>query len=356
MPSQPVEIILNLTPKARFDIIDVAAKISDQYGDLFQRYRKTLCCSFHTTAGYLEQRFCARFDYSLKRLDQFLRIFQNLFPPNAGYFHDCMELRNELSDSEKAREPVNTDSHLTFISAGLKNCVTYINRQNVPIYFIDLDGVYKQYRRNRRTTILTYNEEEITYRGTFPVPVTTEHSIDSFNLKDPRYGFFTHLNDLLESYGIEKGRIDIRLAPEERHAGLTVNEYETLLMRNDLPEAIRNPLQYMVRRGKKLLRHPSSIPGKTRDYAIYDLIHLYNTLMDNVQIGRSVTDRVLSYLSAPASRLFQLKRHISLFVSNSVETGPDRIVQGRYQSPILLQHQATERGVRYLEVLVWNFR
>jgi hypothetical protein len=64
MSIQPIEITLRLSPKSRLDIVDVAAKISDQYGDLLQNYRKTTCCSFHTTAGYLEQQFCAKLGYS----------------------------------------------------------------------------------------------------------------------------------------------------------------------------------------------------------------------------------------------------------------------------------------------------
>ena len=119
MSAPPREMLLHLTPRARFDLIDVAASANAQHGDIFTSYRKTLCCSFHTTAGYLDQPFCAALGYSEKRLRQFLLIFQKLFPPNAGYSHDCMRLRTELSASAKAQEPANADSHLTFISAGL---------------------------------------------------------------------------------------------------------------------------------------------------------------------------------------------------------------------------------------------
>ncbi|MCZ6774865.1 MAG: hypothetical protein O7D34_00230 [Ignavibacteria bacterium] len=355
MSTQPLEITLDLTPKARFDIINVAAKINDQNGDLFNDYRKTICCSFHTTAGYLEQQLCAKLDYSEERLNQFIRIFQKLFPPNAGYFHDCLELRKELNESEREQESINADSHLTYMSAGLKNCVTYVNKPRTPIYFIDLDGINRHCYRNRRTTILAYNKEKIVYQGRFFIPAAKEHPINSFNLRDPRYGLFSHLTDLLDSHGIEKGRIDISLAPEERHAGLTVNEYETLLMRNDLHDAMRDPLRYLVRHGKKLLHNPASIPSKTRGYAIYDLIHLYNELMNSLVIGRSVIDRIFSYLTAPASRIFRLKREINLLISNNTETGPGRIVQGTYQSPILLQRRKADKDVRRLEITLWNF-
>lgn len=355
MSVQPIEISFSLSPRARFDIIDVADRVSNQYGDLLQNYTKTTYCSFHTTAGYLDQQFCAKLDYSEKKLDHFIKKFQILFPPDAGYFHDRMELRKELSESEKERESHNADSHLTFITAGLKNCVTYLNEEKLPIYFIDLDGVYRDQRRSRRTTILAYNKEEIVYHGRFFIPVAREYSINSFNLKDPQYGLFAHLNDLLDYYDIDKGLIDIRLAREERHAALTVNEYETLLIRNDLHEAISNPLRYIFRRGKKLFQNPASIPGKTRGYAVYDLILLYNELMNKIEIGRPFVEKLLSYLSSPFYRFFRLKRHISLLVSGSMETGPERIVQGTYQSPILLQHQKADKDIRCLDITLRSF-
>ena len=209
--------------------------------------------------------------------------------------------------------------------------------------------------RQRRTTVIGYNQAEVVHRDRIAVPVDEGRTIDSFNLKDDRYGLFSELEGWLQRYGVDKGRFDLRLVPEDRHVGLTVNEYETLLMRNDLPQALRDPLRYMVQRGKKLLRHPSVIPGKTRDYAAYDLIHFYNDLMDNVPVGRSVIDRFLSVLSSPAKRILRLKRHVSLLVSDSAETGTSRIVQGQYQSPILVQHHPATNGVRHLDVTLRRF-
>ena len=355
MAVQPVEINLDIRPSRRFEIIDVAALIRDQVGDELRPFRKAAYCSFHTTAGYLEQGVCARLGHSRKQLDPFIRAVQKIFPYDAGYFHDRMQLRDELSESQKEREPVNADSHLTFIGAGLKNCVTYIHRPDEPVYFIELDGIYKQYVRSRRTTVMAFDRTEIVHRGRVAIPVAGGHAIDSFNLKDARYGFFEQLEDWSRQFGVGKGCIDIRLAPEEEHAGMTVNEYETLLMRNDLPQALSDPLRYMLQHGKKLLKHPTSIPGKTRDYVAYDLIHFYNEMMDQVPVGRSVVDRICSVLSTPARRILRLKRHISLLVSDSEETGPGSIVQGTYQSPILVQHQPATNGVRYMDVTLRRF-
>ena len=266
-----------------------------------------------------------------------------------------MQLRDELSEGEKEREPVNADSHLTFIAAGLKNCVTYIHHPEEPVYFIELDGIYKHYVRSRHTAVMAYNHAEIVQRSRVEIPVGGSHAIDAFNLKDPRYGLFATLADQLRQAGIDKGCIDVRLAPEEKHVGMTVNEYETLLMRNDLPQALSDPLRYAFQRGKRLLRHPASIPGKMHAYAAYDSLRFYNELLDQVPVGRSVIDRIVSVLSTPAQRILRLKRHIRLLVSDSAGTGPDRILQGTYQSPILVQHQPAEGGVRALDITLRRF-
>ena len=355
MTAGPVEVTLSITPRSRFEIIDVAKRIEEKLGDGFGGFRKVQYCSLHTTAGYLEQGVCARLGHSRRQLDPFFRLIQRIFPPAAGYSHDSLQLREELSAREKETEPLNADSHLAFISAGLKNCVTYIHRRQQPVYFIELDGIYNQRRRERKTAILAYNGAEIVHRQRIPLPVSSNRTIESFNLSDLRFGLFDQLAEWVKVQGVEKGRFDLRLAPEERHVGLTVNEYETLLMRNDLPEVLRDPLKYMVNRGRKLLRHPTTIPSKTRDYAAYDLIHLYNELLDTVPVGRWLIDRIVSAMSTPASRFLRLKRHISLPVSNSLETGPQKIVLGKYQSPILIQHHPAAGGMRCLDITLRRF-
>ena len=153
----PKEISLALVPRARLDVIDVTQRITQEFGDLLQPYRRALYCSYHTTAGYLEQSLCARLRYSRERVAPFIRAFQGLFPPGAGYRHDQLQFRAELSEEERRREPRNADSHLTFISSGLRNCVTYVNRPGTPVYFIDLDGIHEKGRRTRRTTVLGYD-------------------------------------------------------------------------------------------------------------------------------------------------------------------------------------------------------
>ncbi len=124
MGSSPTEIRLTLNPTRRFEAIDVNRKIADETGDLLARYRKTLYCSLHTTAGYLDQSLAGRMHHHHGRLAQFFDAWHALFPQHADYRHDQMELRSELSDQQKEVEPRNGDSHLTFIGSGMRNCVT----------------------------------------------------------------------------------------------------------------------------------------------------------------------------------------------------------------------------------------
>ena len=336
MAAQPMEINLAIRPKRRFEIVDVASLLREEVGEGLNPYRKAAYCSFHTTAGFLEQAVCARLGYSHKQLAFLIRGVQKIFPHNAGYFHDRMQLREELSDSEKEEEPINGDSHLTFIGAGLSNCVLYLHHPHEPVYFIELDGIYKHRARQRRTRVMAYSGTETVERGRVDIPVSKGRAVEAFNLQDPRYGLFSRVADWCRRHGVEKGYIDIRLAPEEKHVGMTVNEYETLLMRNDLPQALIDPLRFALQRGN-------------------DVVQLYNYLMAQVPVGRSVIDRIFAALSTPAKRILRLKRHIRLLVSDDAEAGANRILQGAYQSPILVQYHPAPNGVRRLHLSLHRF-
>jgi hypothetical protein len=77
----PKEISLALAPQARFDVIDVAQRIALEFGDLLDQYRKALYCSYHTTAGYLEQSLCARLRYSREHVAPSSGPFKSSFLP-----------------------------------------------------------------------------------------------------------------------------------------------------------------------------------------------------------------------------------------------------------------------------------
>lgn len=355
MSSTPVEIVLDLTPRSRLDVIDVSKHVAERFSGFASRYRRSLYVSHHTTAGYLEQSLCARMNHDRKSLEGYLQAFQELFPPDAGYRHDELHLRSELTEEERETEPRNGDSHLTFIGSGLRNCVAYVNRPNTPVYFIDLDGVNGTRSRQRRTTVIGFDRETVVERTQFAVPVSG-HTVDSINIKDPRLGIFEEIRNRLDHHGIGKGRIDINLASDERNAGLTVNEYETLLMQHDLADVLRNPLMFALEKGRNMMVDPMAIPHKTINYAKYDLVQVVNKVMDTLGFSNSPLERIVDkFLAVPAARFLRMKRSVSLLVSDCEGDGRGRIIEGKYQSPILVQWDKAPAGVRRLDVTYSRF-
>ena len=159
MASKPTDITLAITPETRVDLINVSERVKKENEAFFETYEKSAFASHHTTAGYFEQSFANRLKNNPEALEAYLTSFKKLFPPNADYRHDQMDLRDELTDEQKLVEPKNADSHLTYIGSGLENCVTYLNSHKAPVYFIDLDGTNGPEHRNRKTTVIGYNSE-----------------------------------------------------------------------------------------------------------------------------------------------------------------------------------------------------
>ena len=356
MHSLPLEVLLDISPSSRLDLIDIHKKITDEVNGESLLYKKATYCSFHTTAGYLEQSICSRLDYQKDHIKSFIKAFQKLFPVNGDYHHDQMDLRKELDETQRQCEPKNGDSHLTFISSGLRNCVTYQNKPDIPVYFIDLDGVHEHGQRNRHTSVMYYNQEEIVHKHVVDVPVS-KHPIDAINLRDKKLGYIDKLNSLLAKYKVQKGRVEISLDSAEKNAGLTVNEYETLLMENDLMDVLKNPLQFMSEKTKHILQNPKHIPSRTIDYARYDFVRIFNELMDALHVSQSVLEKILArFLALPAERFLRVKRNINFLVSNNNNGSNAELVQGTYQSPILVQWKEAKRQTRYLNITITRFK
>lgn len=348
------EITLEFKPQSRFEMILVRDRLAEESENILDDFQQHIYYSYHTTAGYIDPLTSTRLNHSPASMKAYVESFQRLFPPEAGYFHDRVDMRDELTAFEKLDEPKNCDAHLTYIGCGLRNCVTYPNRRDMPVYFIDLDGINKGKSRNRRTTVVGYNREEPEGTCQLTVPVTS-HSIDTVNLRDPGLGIFDALQEELINRGIKYGRIDLRLDRNDKHAGLTVNEFETLLMKHDLHEVIRDPLRFMVEKGRHILQRPGLVLSKLRGYARYDLVRIIQKTIDGLGMKDSFFEEMIySFMAYPASRRLSMKRSLSLLVRE--QNGVGQIVHGRYQSPILIQWSRASGDRRLLNASFTSFR
>ena len=354
MSTQPAELTLTLAPQRRFEAIDVNSRINREAGDLLRKYRSALYTSFHTTAGYLDQSLSVRMNHRQDLVSQFFSAFHALFPQGGAYRHDQMELRSELTDEQKVVEPRNGDSHLTFIGAGMRNCVTYRTRPHSPVYFIELDGQSEALQRRRKTTVVAYDHEEVVARTSIGIPVS-KHPIDSVNLADPRLGVLERIDELVSQLGMDRARVDLVIDPAERNVGITVNEYETLLMQHDLVDVLRDPLRFARAKASHMVADPFSIPGKTLNYAKYDAVRVMNSLMEALRMDAGTFERLIAKVMSLPARRFLRSRRVSFLAGTDPETGQPRVLRGTYQSPILVQWQPAEKQERRVDVVVTKF-
>jgi hypothetical protein len=348
MSQGPAELSVQIQPRARYDAIDVRALVTAEHGNVLAEFPHALYVSFHTTAGYLDQALATRLSRGAGNgVNAYLDAFRSVFPEDAGYLHDNLALRTELTDDQKAVEPRNADSHLAFIAAGLHACVPYRVGDD-PVWFVDLDGMNAGQPRTRQTTVVGYSHEVPVWRTRAVIPVSG-HPIDAVNLRDPQVGFYDLLNDAIARYGVAKGRLRIELDPNEHQAGLTVNEYETLLMRHDLVEVLRNPFRFMAEKGRHALADPRAIPAKTLEYAKYDIVRVINQLVDRLGLNESMIERTMArFMAMPAERFLRMKRSVNLLVSDRQAPGHGTIIEGTYQSPILVQWDHASNRERHV--------
>jgi len=352
--TRPAEITLSLAPQRRFEAIDVNQRINQECGDLLRRHRRALYTSFHTTAGYLDQSLSVRLHHRHDLVSQFFRAFHALFPQGGEYYHDQMHLRSELTDEQKIVEPRNGDSHLTFIGAGMRNCVTYRTRPDSPVYFIELDGKTDALSRQRKTTVVAYDHDEVVARTSIAIPFS-KHPIDSINLADPKLGLLERVNEIVAKAGVERARVDLVVDPSERNVGLTVNEYETLLMQHDLVEVLRNPMRFARLKAGNMINDPRAIPSKSLNYAKYDVVHVLNSLMEALRLDQGSFERLVAKVMSLPARRFLRSRRVSFLAGSDRESNVPKLLRGTYQSPILVQWQPAEKQERHIDIVVVQF-
>lgn len=350
----PLQIALDITPQSRLALTDVRSHASSTIGDALDRYSRCLYSSLHTTAGYLPQSLQRRLVGRRQGMTSYLDVYRALFPERGGYRHDELDERTELTEEQRLSEPLNGDSHLRFILGGLRACVSYRLRPD-PVYFVDLDGMCGTTPRNRTTVLVGYDDEVEIARTDLQVPVST-HPIAAVSLKDARFGLDEQLSEFIARHGSGKSRLRLELAPGERHACLTVNEYETLLMRHDLTDVLREPIRFAAEKARHVWNEPRAVPLKARAYAQYDLVQSVNQLVDVLGLPTSLIEQLVARaVAAPAERLFGVKRSVDLLVSDENPSGRPAIVEGTYQSPILIHWRGAARGARTVTASLTKF-
>jgi thiamine phosphate synthase YjbQ (UPF0047 family) len=352
MPAKPLDLTLELAPKARFDVVHLRSHFAAEH-QAIGAFPQCLYWSCHTTAGFLDRSLAARLQ--AQRIPTYVDAFRAIFPEGAGYQHDRLEHRHDLDSTQRAIEPRNADSHLAFIASGLRTCVTHPNRAGEPVCFVDLDGMNDGRPRRRLTRLIAFTRERLVNSTRINVPVS-EHPIDSVNLKDPRLGVYEQLAEFVRQTGVQKGRLRLSLDPAERHSALTINEYETLLMRHDLHEVIRNPLRFVAEKSRHALANPFAVPAKTLGYAKYDFVRVLNKSLDTLGLRGSIVERIMARtLAVPAARFFRTGRSVNLLISASDDNALG-IVEGTYQSPILVQWEHAPRQSRVLHASITEIR
>jgi hypothetical protein len=340
-----VDLTLELAPRARFDVVELRSRLPVEYRDALAPYPSCLYWSAHTTAGFLDRSLIARLGAA--RVASYFDALRHIFPEGAGYAHDRLDKRVDLDPAQRAVEPKNADSHLTFIAGGLRPCVTHPNRDGETVYFVDLDGVNEGRPRRRHTRVIGFQNEVVVAQTRIDVPMS-RHPIESVNLKSPKLGIYDHLADFVKRSGVGVGRLHLALDPGERHAAITVNEYETLLMKYDLAAVLREPLRFMAAQYRGLLANPRAVPGKALGYAKYDLVRVLNSGIETLRLQGSIVEKVLARtLAVPAARFFRIRRSVHLLVAER-EDGARGFVEGTYQSPILVQWQRSPRPSRVI--------
>jgi hypothetical protein len=347
MAAEPLELTVALASRARFDVVEMRSRLSSEHGEALASYPYCLYWSAHTTAGFLDRRLSARL--GPERVSSYVETLRRIFPEGAGYAHDWLDRREDLDAAQRALEPRNGDSHLAFIAGGLRPCVTHPNRAGETVCFVDLDGVNDGRARRRLTRVIGFHREAIVAQMRLTVPVAG-HPIESINLKDPRLGVWDQLAAFVARAGVGRGRLHLALGQGEHDAALTINEFETLLMKYDLQALLRNPLRFMTEEYRATLANPRAVAGRALDYAKYDLVRVLNSGLGTLGLHGSFLEALLARtLAVPASRLLRIRRSINLLVAPGQDgrLGP---VEGVYQSPILIQWQRAARAARVLDV------
>ena len=157
----------------------------------------------------------------------------------------------------------------------------------------------------------------------------------------------------MQRHGVTSGRVRLELPRGERQAGLTVNEYETLLMRHDLADVLRNPFRFAAEKGGTA---GASAGDSVEGARLREVRHGSRAQSGPGSTGlrESLLERLFARaIAVPAGRFLRMKRSVNLRVRES--DGRGVIADGRYQSPILVQWRRADQRVRTLDATLTRF-
>jgi hypothetical protein len=120
-----------------------------------------------------------------------------MFPEGAGYEHDQLERRGDLTSEERAIEPQNRRHRISRSWRRVSAPVSaYVNRPQEPVCFVDSGRRHRRPPAPPLTSIVGFTRESSVARLRIGVPVSN-HPVDSVNLKDPKLGIYDQIDELV---------------------------------------------------------------------------------------------------------------------------------------------------------------
>src|SRR5262245_34873792 len=105
IPGGVIELPVELIPTKRCEIIDVRSRFTAEHTIALAGYPHCLYWSSHTTAGFVDKRLVSSLGAS--GISAYVNAFQAFFPQGAGYRHDRLDERADLSPVRRTVESRN---------------------------------------------------------------------------------------------------------------------------------------------------------------------------------------------------------------------------------------------------------
>jgi len=99
MSHKPLDVIVEIAPKARFDLVDMRRTFAAEH-EALSAFSHCLYWSSHTTAGFLDRSLASRLQG--QHIPNYLETFRTIFPEGAGYEHDQLDRRSDLDAEQRA--------------------------------------------------------------------------------------------------------------------------------------------------------------------------------------------------------------------------------------------------------------